>query len=104
MMAVHQLLEAGVPPSQLLRPRCSYLQEQRGCRLRGYKGLSKGPLVSHLGTEALSVWQERSPALSAGDLEGASHEPPEFENILVETVRQGQDLPTLTLEVRPLLR
>ena len=38
-----------------------------------------------LGTEALSVWQERSPALSAGDLEGASHEPPEFENILVET-------------------
>jgi hypothetical protein len=25
------------------------------------------------GTEALSVRQERSPALSAGDLEGASH-------------------------------
>jgi hypothetical protein len=46
----------------------------------------------------------RTTASTAGDLEGAAHDPPELKYLFVKPVSQGQALPALALEVGPLLR
>jgi hypothetical protein len=76
----------------------------RDCGLQSREGLSKGRRVPHAGLQKRRALHGRRGRVSAVEhLEGVSHEPPEFENLLVHPVRQSQDLPAPAPEGRALL-
>ena len=63
------------------------------------------PSIKFSGPLLFPAIDARSPILGGWVLEGPSHDLSELlNNVFVEPVSQGKDVPALALEVRPLLR